>query len=320
MENINAERLVAHHRNPFLSLFVFILLFVGSLIVGSGIAQLFMSITTGINQHDLLLPGAAIDLSLQEKYSILINQGLISLITFLLPPVLFFTLYNKCQIRDLISTNYQDAKPYLVGGLILLSFFVVNSFFIDLNESMKLPESMATLEKAIRDLEDQLKALTKILTSFETPTYFLVSIVVVAVLPAIGEELIFRGLLQNIFRQIFRNYHVAIWVAAFIFSAIHFQFYGFLPRMLLGALFGYLYVWSGNILLPMLAHFLNNFLSLALLYVYQLNLTDVDIESSEAPPVWVIGLFTSIFIFLMYYFYRYFSELNRKNGKLEKGV
>ena len=320
MENINAERLVAHHRNPYLSLFVFFLLFVGSLIVASGVAQLFMSATTDINQQDLIKPGAAIDLSLREKYAILINQGLISLVTFLLPPALFFTLYNKCKISDLVSNTYKNSTPYLIGGLILLSFFVVNSFFIDFNESMTLPKSMAPVENVIRDLEDQLKELTKILTSFETPSYFVVSILIVAILPAVGEELIFRGLLQNIFREIFRNYHIAIWVAAIFFSAIHMQFYGFLPRMLLGALFGYLYVWSGNILLPMLAHFLNNFLSLALLYVYQLNLTDMDIESSEAPPTWVISLFASIFILLMYYFYRYFSELNQKNGQLENRI
>ncbi len=320
MENINAERLVAYQRSPYLSLFVFILLFIGSLIVASGLAHLIISSTTGLDQQDLLNVGAAAELSLNDKYAILFNQGIISLFTFFLPPVLFFTLYNKCHVRELVGSTSKQYMPYLFTAFIFASFFVVNSLFIELNESMKLPESMSQVEEVIRNMEDQLKELTKILTSFETPAYFMLSVLVVALIPAFGEELLFRGLLQNIFRQIFGNYHVAIWVAAFFFSAIHFQFYGFLPRMLLGALFGYLYVWSGNILLPVLAHFLNNFLSLALMYVYQLEITEVDMESSEAPSYWVIGLFFSLFVVLLYGFYKYFKDLKLHNGKLEESV
>ena len=80
----------------------------------------------------------------------------------------------------------------------------------------------------------------------------------VAVLPAIGEELLFRGIVQRMFVRITKNIHWGIWISAILFSAMHMQFYGFIPRMLLGALFGYLLVWSGSMWLPILGHFLNN--------------------------------------------------------------
>ena len=119
------------------------------------------------------------------------------------------------------------------------------------------------------DAEDLLKEVTEYITQFDSTGQFLLGIIVIAVLPAVGEELLFRGCIQNQLFNITRNTHLAIWITAFFFSAIHVQFLGFVPRMLLGALFGYLYFWSGNLLVPMLAHFFNNGLQIFLLYAYQ---------------------------------------------------
>jgi len=88
----------------------------------------------------------------------------------------------------------------------------------------------------------------------------------IAILPAIGEELLFRGVLQRIFANWTKNIHLGVWIAAILFSAMHMQFYGFLPRMMLGVLFGYLFVWSGSLLLPILCHFINN--GSAVIYAY----------------------------------------------------
>jgi uncharacterized protein len=79
-----------------------------------------------------------------------------------------------------------------------------------------------------------------------------------AVIPAIGEELIFRGVFQKIFYDLFKSGHLAIWVTAFAFSALHFQFFGFIPRFILGLVFGYLFYWSGTLWLPVISHFVNN--------------------------------------------------------------
>ena len=177
---------------------------------------------------------------------------------------------------------------------------------------------MSGLEQWAKALEDSMKELTTYLTKFDSPGYFILAVVVIAVLPAIGEELIFRGLLQNIFLRMNKNPHIAIWLAAFFFSAIHFQFYGFFPRLFLGALFGYLYFWTGNLLVPIVAHFFNNFFSVAALYAYQRGLTDIDPETSEALPLTYIIVFGVLFMVLIVYFKKYVSanKENRENDRM----
>jgi len=317
MENINSERLIAYQKSPFLSLIVCILLLIGCMILAANISGYVLTSATNLTQADILNLTSESNIPAKTKFVILAVQGITSLFTFILPAAIFFLVYNRVNFSDLTGHFRNHLQPYLLVVFILLSFFVVNTFFIDINSKMTLPSSFSEVEKVIRDLEDQLKEFTKILTQFDSPQYFILAVFVIAVIPAIGEELIFRGLLQNILSSISRNYHVAVWLSAIIFSGIHFQFYGFLPRMLLGALFGYLYVWSGNLLLSMLAHFLNNFISLTLLYIYQLNLTDIDVESEESLPIWSIAIFSFIFLYLLYSFRKYFSSLTGEYGKLE---
>lgn len=129
---------------------------------------------------------------------------------------------------------------------------------IKLNEAMRLPEALAGLESWMKTQELKLEKLTRFFLADTSYWDLLINLIVLAVIPAIGEEFVFRGCLQNILGRWFGNPHAAVWAAAIIFSAIHLQFYGFLPRLLLGALFGYLLLWGKNIWLPVFAHFLNN--------------------------------------------------------------
>ena len=99
--------------------------------------------------------------------------------------------------------------------------------------------------------------------------------------------------------------HVAIWVSAFLFSAIHLQFFGFVPRLLLGVLFGYIYYWSGNLLYPVLAHFINNGFTLVMLYLYQIGITEMDIENTESVPVMVVLVSVILTFGLLAFFRRY---------------
>ena len=108
---------------------------------------------------------------------------------------------------------------------------------------------------------------------------------VISVLPGIGEEIMFRGVLQNSLHRWTKNPHVAIWVAAFIFGAIHMQFYGLIPRMMLGAVFGYIYVWSGNIWYPIIAHAINNGIGVTMAYAAQFSESDINLDDTESIPV-----------------------------------
>ena len=204
----------------------------------------------------------------EQRTMFLVMQGMASLGGFIIAPLIFYyTMVKGNLFRDFIDFPSNILSSAGLTVVIIFSFMIVNTVFIEWNASISLPESWSGFEKWATNLEETMADVTKYLTRFESTQYFVLAIIVVAILPGIGEEVLFRGFLQNIFRRLFVNDHVAIWMAAFLFGAIHFQFYGILPRMLLGALFGYLYLWTGNLLIPILAHFLNNAISLFALFI-----------------------------------------------------
>ncbi|MCM1332990.1 MAG: CPBP family intramembrane metalloprotease [Bacteroides sp.] len=126
------------------------------------------------------------------------------------------------------------------------------------NESIHLPASWSGLESMLRDSENAAQAMVQQIMGGSTVWDLIAAILIVGVLTGIAEELFFRGGLQRLLLSKFGNKHLAIWSAAFIFSAVHLQFFGFFPRLLMGAYFGYLVVWSGSLRLSMFAHALNN--------------------------------------------------------------
>jgi membrane protease YdiL (CAAX protease family) len=238
-----------------------------------------------------------------QRSTVLMMQGMASLGGFIITPLIFYFIIVKGNIfRDFIKLPSNLLVTLMITIVMVFSFMVVNTVFIEWNANIQLPESLGGFEQWATNLEESMADLTKYLTQFDTPGYFILSVIIIAIIPGIGEELLFRGFLQNIFRKIIQNDHVAVWLAAFFFSFIHFQFYGFIPRFLLGALFGYLYLWSGNLIIPITAHFLNNFVSLFSLYIYQKGLTDFDAESTEALPFTYILIFSVLFILTLYYF------------------
>jgi membrane protease YdiL (CAAX protease family) len=295
--------------NPWLALLSLVLITLAGLflfggLLGFGVAYLMAGLTPMDLQPILNDPESYPE----YRTTLLAVQGMNSLGGFILASVIFYYTVIKADI-----TRYFTEKPVTIKGLwltfiIVFSFMIVNTVFSEWNANLELPRVFSEFESWARGLEDRLKIFTDYLTHFDSPGYFLFTLLVVAVLPAIGEEFLFRGLLQNLFLRISRNSHLAIWMSAFLFGALHFQFYGLVPRMLLGMLFGYLYFWSGNLLIPMFAHFLNNALSLFFLYIYQIGVTDLDVESTEAFPASYIVSFSVIGVISIYYFRTYYKK------------
>jgi len=184
---------------------------------------------------------------------------------------------------------------------------VVNSAIGEWN--MNLDFGSSDFAEWAKMSEEQLKVLTEHLTNFTSTTHFVLAIVVVAIIPAIGEELLFRGLIQNMFSKAFGNHHVAIWVTGFIFAAIHMQFFGVMPRMFLGVLFGYLYHWSGNLSIAMIGHLANNGLALIALYLAQKDVVEVSPEQMEQSAPWpAVLLFDVLSFVLIRMFYKKFQH------------
>jgi membrane protease YdiL (CAAX protease family) len=135
-----------------------------------------------------------------------------------------------------------------------------------LNEQLSLPERWSEWMESIRQNDEDSWELMRSYLAAENVWGLLFNLFMISLIPAIGEEFLFRGTLQRIFSEWFRSEHFAVWLSAVLFSLAHYQFLGFIPRIILGALFGYIFMWTRNIWLPVLAHFVNN--AVAVIYYF----------------------------------------------------
>ena len=228
---------------------------------------------------------------------IMVLQMLSTPMAFIGASMFYWSVIEKQSIQTL-SFQATNLQVLMLVAILVIGFMPFDAVFIELNQKMQLPASMKGVEEWMRTSEKSMEGLTKFLTNFNNPAQFALAIFVVAVLAGVSEELLFRGILQNLALKAFKNPHIAIWFAAFWFSFIHFQFFGFIPRMLLGAMFGYLYYWTQNLWLSMFAHFVNNGFTLLMAYLYQMKVTKTDIEQTESVPV-VLALVSCLFTVLL---------------------
>lgn len=244
------------------------------------------------------------------KVPLFILQGCATFFGLIVGPSLYlFSIERKDPIQ-LISQRPVYGLMMLITAGIVIFFMATNSIFIEWNANISLPESLKAFESWAREKEDLAKQLTDFLTKFDSVGEFILAFVVIAILPGIGEELVFRGLLQPELHRATKNIHAAIWISAIMFSAIHMQFFGFMPRVLLGALFGYLYYWSGDLRIAMFAHFVNNGFSVLMMYLNQLDVVDIDLETPEVAPWPVVAGFTIITFGLLVYLKKFYEARN----------
>ncbi len=238
----------------------------------------------------------------------LLFQGITALGGFVLSAVLFIKLVERQPFKVLNPQPRLYFVNFLLASVIFIAVMPFSSALIEWNVNLEFPSFMSDFEKWARAKEARLAELTFFLIKFQDWSVFLLGLLVIGVLPGIGEELIFRGILQRNMAYYFSP-HVAIVLSAAIFSAIHFQFYGFFPRMFLGILLGYLYFWSGNLWIPIWAHTLNNSFTLSMVYLYQQGIITYNLmEIKVMPWYWVILsiLITSAGLYL-------FQKYNQKN-------
>jgi membrane protease YdiL (CAAX protease family) len=186
--------------------------------------------------------------------------------------------------------------------ILALCAFPVTALAGQFNAGMMLPDWLTGVEQWMREKEDHADNLLKLIMSPVTFSGMLMNIIIIAAIPAISEELIFRGVFQRIFQNLFRSGHFAVWFVSFMFSAIHLQFYGFLPRLILGVIFGYLFLWSRNLWLPVIAHFINNAIPTAGAYLRgwdTLNQSSVPVSWKQI--VWVIISLGIVIIVLLWF-------------------
>jgi membrane protease YdiL (CAAX protease family) len=204
--------------------------------------------------------------------------------------------------------------------LLLVSMPFIN-WLVQINSEIHLPRFLSGIEDWMRNSEDNAQKLTDAFLATKTIEGFVVNLVMVAILAAVGEELIFRGILIKLFREWTGNVHLAVIIPALLFSALHLQFYGFFGRLVLGIILGYLFVWSGSLWVPIAVHFLNNAMAVFVSYLDQRGLINTDLESfGSSQNIYVITGSFLLMIFTMSVIYLhergYFKSLARKNPDL----
>ena len=199
---------------------------------------------------------------------------------FILPPLMLAIFLDDKPVQFLKLNSWPSLMMIGIVSLIILVGSPVIEWISIVNQHLVLPSWMSSVEEWMRNSENQANEITQAFLSTKSVGGLLGNIFIVAVLPAIGEELLFRGLLQKLIKNMTGNRHWAIWITAALFSALHLQFFGFLPRMLLGALFGYLLEWTGTLWLPIIAHFINNAAGVIIFFVTG---TGLEPDKADAP-------------------------------------
>lgn len=212
---------------------------------------------------------------------------------FIVPSLIVAFLFDPDGLSYLSLRKWPTGSGIL---FVVLLIFIVNPFINftgAVNAEMHFPEWMSGIESWMRNAEDTAEKLTEAFLKANHAGTLLFNLFMIAVLPALGEELLFRGVIQQIFSRMTHNHHWGIWLSAALFSALHLQFYGFIPRMLLGGMFGYLLVWSGSLWLPVLAHFINNAAAVIIIYLIDNQIVSSKIEEfGSGTDQWYIALFS----------------------------
>jgi membrane protease YdiL (CAAX protease family) len=220
--------------------------------------------------------GSELGAQMSNPSFLLLMQGLQTLLVFILPPFLLSYWYGEKNSRFLKLVKAKPVDVLLAMFSILAAVPLVN-FLVSWNQDIQFPSFLEGVEKWMRAAEDNAQRVTELMLQGESWSDLLWQLLVVAVMAGFGEELLFRGTLQSIISSKGRI-QLAIWITAFVFSLIHMQFYGFIPRLLLGAWFGYLLLWSGSIWVPVAAHFANNAISIVFHYAEKNNYLASDPE------------------------------------------
>jgi membrane protease YdiL (CAAX protease family) len=261
--------------------------------IGVGVVWLLYGVDTvlAIGQSNLSKPNAITGLWILQIIS--------TTIPLFAAPVFFAYVVVK------EPADYLKAGVKFNGVLLLmvLAIMFISSPLIELlsniNEKMVLPPFLHWM----RDMEDQAQKVTAILLKMNSIWQMLFNLLVVGLLTAIAEEFAFRGVIQTIFTRLTKNYHAAVWITAILFSAFHLEFFGFLPRLMLGVLFGYFVAWSGSIWTAVWAHFINNGTAVVVTYLFQhkkikINPDDQHVFNSAG---YVISLVIVLFLLYVYH-------------------
>lgn len=273
------------HQKPFLKLLTLLLFVLLGIIISTLISIPFLTTHEG-------------DYSATSLRILLILQ---SVGAFLFPALITQHYIWREKINFVFAPAYLDIRLVILAPLLLFAAAPILNNIMSWNQSLHLPDFMQGIENWMITSEKAANETLAQLFTTNSASEILGNLITVGLFAAVCEEVFFRGILQRIFKEWTHSSHLAVWVTAFIFSAVHMQFFGFFPRMLLGVLLGYLFVWSKNIWVPIFAHFCNN----ALVVLTEAMSTESTLNQTEhfSWP-WILGslLLMTLIIYGIFHF------------------
>ena len=266
----------------------------------------------GLVMASIITGALSMWLSGETRTLLTVSIVLQDILVFILPAFITARFISAQPFTFLKLTTAPQWRAILFVVLLLVISMPAMNYIVYLNEQLSLPEALAPIEAWMRATENAAKAVTDSFLSGNTLPQMLGCILLMGVLTGLSEEMLFRGALQGTLLQS-RNTHFSIWLAAFVFSVLHFQFFGFVPRLLLGAIFGYLLVWTGSLWVPIIAHTLNNSVVVVSSYFFADNASTDIISSALGSALENIGVPTDgsfpklafISLILTYFLIRY---------------
>ncbi len=231
-------------------------------------------------------------------------QILTQIATFLVPALLYARIAYDDKWKSLHIKKAEKPWDYALFVFVLIGAIPLISYLQGLNAAMSFPASLAALEQMMREMEQQAQALVVEQISGTRVLDLMLALLTTAVLPAICEEFLFRGvILTNLLKRTSRM-HLSVWLSAIFFSFVHFQFFGFLPRVILGAVLGYAFVYSKTLWIPIILHFLNNATAVITYFIYQKGWTSEDPLSPDAETA-TLWMAVVSFVVISLIWYRY---------------
>lgn len=298
--------------DPFLQIIVlFLISFVSVgifLVMGQGLISFFWGIDV-LAQQDVLS-------DFSNPQIVQINRVLLlfqHLGLFIVPAVVFSKLVST-RWTDHLGFRGLPMSLLVASGIVIVCCLPLINALAWINELIAFPRFLSGLEALLSSMEDSAARLTEAITQVDDVPTLLFNLLVVALIPALGEEMIFRGLILPIVQKWTGKLHAAVWISALLFSAMHLQFYGFLPRLVLGALLGYLFVYTRSLWAPIIAHFVNNALALVLLFLIARGKITADLDTFEPELSDLIALIFSLLLAgsILYFIFRKRSALASK--------
>ena len=218
-----------------------------------------------------------------------IGQGIASIFMFVVPPIVYYYITRKENRMQALGLRRLSSPWWLiiVAVALMIVSIPVTTTLTTWNEGMHLGGAFSGIEKWMKELEETAQALTDKMTNVDTIGGLLLNLLVIALIPAVGEEMTFRGVIQqSLTRRM--NPHIAIILSAAIFSFFHFQFFGFFPRLFLGILLGYMFYITGSLWTSILMHFVNNGAAVTLYYLGNIGVIEDAEHWGETQNVWII--------------------------------